>query len=1746
MRALFAYVFMGAAVCLPAVAAEPSTAKKPPDGNRLTYLDEVNPWYPHRGLAKLTTPQWIGEEGVDAVVVLAIDDMRGHEKWEAFLRPIIERLKQIDGRAPISIMTNQIDPADPHLQRWLDEGLSLETHTIDHPCPLLGKDDFARAKATYDRAVDLLGEVPNSRPVAFRTPCCDSLNTVSPRFFTEIFNRSTAKLGYLAIDSSVFNFFTPGDPALPRELVVDEAGHDRFAKYAPFDRTFVNRINDYPYPYVIDRLCWEFPCVAPSDWSAQHLQKPNNPLTVNDLKRALDATVVKQGVFDLVFHPHGWIRAEQVNELIDHAVKQYGRRVKFLTFREALERLNKNLLASQPLRDDYQHVDTSRPESGFDHGVRLLDLNDDGFMDVVIGNQRRYETRVWMPAEHRWATTTFPLRLVAPVPDGAPYDMGARFGVGPHGQVFILANDGIDGSEETGLWRFTGEKWQKDPHGLDGLIVGGQPLITASRGRDRGLRLRDLDGDGVCECLIGNPEQNAAFQWVEAEHAWRRLPFSLPDGVRFVDERGRDAGLRLVDLDEDGHDDVVFSDDTGYAIALFDSMESGWSRAVTSGKRPGDTLVPPFVIGGTNNGAWFADRHLWLQNETTDRLKDLVDRRTFAELLGQSEPRAKSPDAALRSMIARPGFEVDLVAHEPLTMDPVAFAWGADGKLWVVEMADYPLGIDGKGTPGGRVRFLEDRDGDGHYDASTLFLDGLRYPNGVMPWRKGLLITCAPEILYAEDSDGDGRADVRRTLFRGFGEGNPQHRVNGLRWGLDNWVYCANGDSGGGIESLITGERVSIQGHDFRIRPDEGKIEAVMGQTQFMRERDDWGNWFGNNNSNPLYHYVLDDHYLARNPHLAAPDPRVAVSVAPGAAPVFPASRTLPRFNDHNAVNRFTSANSAIIYRDNLFGPLFAGNSFVSEPVHNLVHRETLTPDGVTFHSRRADDEQHSEFLASTDNWSRPAMLRVGPDGALWIADMYRQVIEHPEWIPKDWQKRLDLRAGHDKGRIYRVFPVGSQPRPFERLDQLSTGQLVAALNSRSGWRRDMVQQLLVERGDAEAAGPLSALLFDDAKPPLARLHALCTLDGLNLLDAGLLQRALGIHPGIDRHVVRLSESFLDKSPELAAAVAKLVDADDPQLLMQVAYSLGEWHSPEAGQALGRLARRLVPSANGASSPAVKPLDLGGSSRYLAAAILSSATRENLPELVTAVFSGGMPAGLDDFARQLAALPPLMESGEAQLRLLTLVANESDSTTGWRLTALEGFLNGLSRRQQNWTDFIAHGSDDLKAAAGRIDVLFAAARTLAADADAKEDDRLHALPLLGRLPDRRAEDIEVLAALLAPQNTGRLQSAAVAKLAAVDDARVPAALLEGWEAYGPELRGQVIDAMLTRRDRVDRLLDAVEQKRLSPVAIDAVRRQRLLEHADEAVRSRAGSVLAGSVNRDREKVVGQYRSDLPTTGDAARGSAVFKKSCATCHRLNDIGHAVGPDLAALTNRSPDAMLVAIFDPSRAVESKFLNYTAITSDGRTFTGILVSETGGGVTLLAADGKQIALARSEIDELAGSNKSLMPEGLEKDLSPADVADLLAYLSGFKPPRRTFEGNEPQVVASEKLRGEFWLLAETSEIYGSSLVFEPQYGNLGWWSSADDHAVWSLDVTRPGKYAVSLDYACDDGTAGQTIVVEIAGQRLTAKVPGTGNWDTYRQLSLGQVDLKPGVQQLVVRGDGPLRGALIDLKAVRLRPL
>jgi putative membrane-bound dehydrogenase-like protein len=1566
------------------VVSTPAAPVTSSDANRLTYLDSDDPFYVGKDFPKLTTPQWIGETGVQAVVVLAIDDMQESKQYETFLRPILERLKQIDGRAPVSIMTRSVKPEDPQLQSWLKEGLSLEVHTIAHPCPLCDNGDFGAAVETVQGCIDLMNKVPGNHPVAYRMPCCDSMNSASPRFYAEIFNRPTAEGNFLTLDSSVFTIITTNDMQLPQELTMNKDGRERFRKYLMGEtnaltkvsmKSYVANVEDYPYPYLIGKLCWEFPCVVPSDWEGFNLQGRTNAATLADWKAALDATVIKQGVYNIVFHPHGWIRNDQVVEFIDYATSKYGGKVKFLNFREAQERINKFLLAGQAVRSS---------KNGEDNGVRLLDVNNDGFQDVIIANEQVRKTRIWNPKTGTWIEAGFPVALTIVDRKGGRHDAGVKFGV--------IEKDGFPTAfyrDETGsgAWHFDGKEWVKQDGFFKGLEVDGHPILTIEGRRDRGVRLRDVEKAGKCALIVGNESQNAIFKWSDEEKSWKPGSFALPKGTAIVDGQGRDLGLRFADINGDGFDDIIFSNEQEYSVRLFINTEKkwlgfdrGWDIVVQSGKRGDERAVPMIVRGGTNNnnGAWFRAGSLWVQNEDTAKLPDKVDRRSFKDLLIGGEPAAKSPQESLAALQVAEGFTVELVVSEPLVQDPVAFDWGADGRLWVVEMVDYPLGMDGKGKPGGIVRCLEDTNGDGHYDKSTVFLKGLNFPNGILPWRKGILVSAAPDIIYAEDTDGDGQADVRKVLFTGFTEGNQQHRMNGFEYGLDNRVYAANGDSNGKMKSLLTGRELPIHGHDVSFLPDDGSFRLEPGQTQFGRHHDDWGNWFGNENPTWLWHYDLPEHYLARNPYLAVPGNRRTLADYPESKRVFTVARLQPRFNWADEVYEVTSANSATPYRDELFGPEFATSVFVSEPANNVVHREVLEPDGVTFTSHRGKGEEKKEFLASTDVWFRPTMMKTGPDGALYIADMYRLVIEHPEYFPEELKSRPDLRAGDDKGRIYRVYPKGAKLRKVPRLDQLDTAGLVAALDSPNGWQRDTVQRLLVQSADQAAAGPLINLL-KSSRNPKARLQALGALDGLKAITPEVLLAALkDAHPVVRANAIRLAEPWLAKSSEVGRAVLALVDDTDMRVRYQLAFSLGEWNSPEAGRALGRLAVRE------------------GNESHMQVAVMSSATN-HAGEMLEATLAGlpkEPPSA--ELVEQLTSLATIMGDERGLARALEATGKTGASgQASWQLGIMLGFLEGLDRRGEALGKFKADATGELRQAMAHLDEAFQKVPSLAVDAKADESERQMAIRLLGRGVAGADQSIEALGHLLGPQVPVELQKAALDGLQHSKEVQVAHVFIAGWSGYGPGMRAEVSNALFSRADWTQELMGAIEKKKISAGEIAMAHRQKLLANADQTIRERAAKLFAAS-NSDRDKVVKEYQAVLQLKGEAGKGAGLFRANCVLCHRLKEEGNVVGPDLSTVGDKPASELLVSILDPNRAVEATYASYSAVTRDGRELTGVIGAETPNSITLRMPGGIEEVILRSDLKELKSNKLSLMPEGFEAAIKQQDMADLIAYIT------------------------------------------------------------------------------------------------------------------------------------------------------
>lgn len=907
---------------------------------------------------------------------------------------------------------------------------------------------------------------------------------------------------------------------------------------------------------------------------------------------------------------------------------------------------------------------------------------------------------------------------------------------------------------------------------------------------------------------------------------------------------------------------------------------------------------------------------------------------------------------------------IELVASEPLIKAPVAIDWGLDGKLWVCEMLDYPTGVHENLTPGGQIKVLESTKHDGHYDKATVFLDHLRMPTGVMVWGKGILVCAAPDIIYAEDTKGTGKADLVKVLYTGFSPANEQWLVNGLAYYLDNWIYGDSSISNGPIHSTQTNQTLDLGSRDFRIHPETGAIEPAAGRAQYGRPIDDWGNIFGNDNSNLLWNYPLPEHYIRRNPAATYPNGNVLCPAGYDFNQLYPISRMLVRFNNPESAGRTTSACGLSIYRDDLLGQQYSGNAFGCEPVHNMVYRLVLEPNGVTFKAHRAPSEEHSEFLASTDNWFRPVQTRTGPDGALYVVDMHRFVIEHPRWITPDRMALLDIRAGHDMGRIYRIVPKDGAARKIPDLSKLSASQLATYLDSSSGTLRDTIQRVLVERRDLSAKPALENLVRNSDRPEV-RMQSLCTLDGLHAASPDLIALLLQDKDRrVRRQAVRIAESAMNANPSLGQAVADL--AADPELIVryQVALSLGEWDDDRAAVALAKLAIS------------------DGSDPWMRAAISSSLVHRPMPVLQALLQETKPQPWHDDWVAQLVATAALDKTSTQNLIALLTPSHDFQP---WQLRGLARLITAFESRNEPL--------------APEVNKAIASAQVLAANDATTPPVRLAAIALLARGPDPSASDLHLLSKLIGPQYPQPIQKAAMAALSRSQGTGAADVLLKSWKTSSPNQRSVILSTLTTRPQWSAALLTAIEKGQVHSEEVPVSIRVRLLKLPGDDLHRRAQSVLAATRPSTRQQVLRQFDSAINMKGDATRGSAVFARTCTPCHQLAGQGNKVGPDLTALTDKSPRALLTAILDPNAAVDGKYVSYDVRLRDGRELAGIIESENASAVTLLQPTALREVLPRSEILSLRSSGLSLMPEGLESGMTQQDLTDLMEFVRSAK---------------------------------------------------------------------------------------------------------------------------------------------------
>ena len=611
-------------------------------------------------------------------------------------------------------------------------------------------------------------------------------------------------------------------------------------------------------------------------------------------------------------------------------------------------------------------------------------------------------------------------------------------------------------------------------------------------------------------------------------------------------------------------------------------------------------------------------------------------------------------------MQIHPDFRVELFASEPDVLDPVEMAFDARGRVFVAEMLDLPYDPEPGQSPRSRIRLLEDSDGDGRLDRARIFADRLQQVTSVLPWKGGLLVTAAPDILYLKDTTGDGLADRREVLFTGFALVDPEARITNLRFGVDNWIYASNNGRTGEITFSRRPDAapVSVQGADFRFRLDRNLFQPSSGPGQFGIAMDDWGNRFITSNTTHVRHVVFPWRYLRRNPYLVAGAP--ALDISDHGKPlvrIFPLTQPQrwrrvrtrmrqQRYQDNkldrveHAGGYFSGAAGGTIYGGDLFPEAYRGNLFTGDVSANLVHRDLIRPDGVSFLASRPPGETDREFLASTDVWFRPCNFANGPDGALYMVDMYREFIETPESVPEALKKDIDFYSGDRMGRIYRIVPQTAPPRaatPVQMASQTSEG-LAAHLAHPNIWWRLTAHRLLVERQDRSVVPRLAAMAAGHASPQ-ARLHALNALEGLAALAATQLKPALeDAHPEVRVHAVRLSEAF----PELAGRLARMVDDPSPRVRFQLALSLGEFSGPTVVRALARLARDH--SANPWFRTAVLSSEAGSSGAMLETLLASPAwlareAAETIPfftELASVIGARNRPSEIEALLARVA------------------------------------------------------------------------------------------------------------------------------------------------------------------------------------------------------------------------------------------------------------------------------------------------------------------------------------------------------------------------------------------------------------------------------------------------------------------------------------------------------------------------------
>lgn len=963
-----------------------------------------------------------------------------------------------------------------------------------------------------------------------------------------------------------------------------------------------------------------------------------------------------------------------------------------------------------------------------------------------------------------------------------------------------------------------------------------------------------------------------------------------------------------------------------------------------------------------------------------------------------------SPDETRGSIVLESGdYEVQLVAAEPLVTDPVEMCWDAHGHCYVVEMRDYPMGGP-EGRPLSRIRRLIDDNGDGQYERAETFAEDLDHAQGLLPHQEGLIVTTRTQVLFLRDTDGDGRADERRPLIAGFNPSFSQLQIASPRWGLDGAVYFNNGLDSAEIyptpsdDPSAPASKLNIARHNLRWEPVSGGLTRAAGFGQFGASFDDWGRHFSVSNRTPVMLAVLPQEALEQWPTSGLSQAWEPIAPHGPASRVYPLAITHTTSDAHSGTN--TSACGLTVYRGDLM-PELRGSILVCDPTGQLITRfHPPAPKGSSLTTHRVG--QGTEFFRSRDEWCRPVNLTVGPDGALYICDIYRRYIDHARFFPESFVQAHDMRAGEHQGRIWRIVPAQHQPRAIEPAPREDVTALVRWLQHENAWQRETAQRLLRERtalpGEAEII--LRALRETDLSQNISLLGKLHFL-----WSHATAWSRLPVEKQTNENASSWWSAFLaGASPELIENVVlaayrypQLFSGWEPEL-RQVAF-----HNGTGRTRLLYLA--LAPESSFEAETtfaAVATMEDELSDPWFQALVASRlrGTKGRLTEiLVNSPFCDTASAAKQALLRQLASHTARASETADWESLLRALCQQPGQLTWWKPPLLQGLDEGLARSEGKFggnslAAFLAQPGEPYQDARTEIRQLLTQLATIVNDDTAPLEPRLAALPLLARRSWEEARP--VLQRLLAPGQPPALAETAFSLTTQFGPVAAAPMIFDILPTAGPKLRQESVAFLCTHLETQLELFRRMVKGEIPSALVDAETRWHALQPGHAELNALAAQLFQRP-STDRAAVIQAYRPSTTMKGDSAKGRELFDLMCVTCHTHSGRGVAVGPDISDTRAREKAALLSDILDPNRMVEARWTAYRVDTQDERTFIGIIEAETAEGVILRLPGGSRETLPHSTIKKRESLSTSLMPVGLESGLSVEQMADLLAFLAG-----------------------------------------------------------------------------------------------------------------------------------------------------